>query len=182
MVEASSTSLHASGMVMKYRVTSGWVTVTGPPLRICSRNSGTMLPLLPSTLPKRVVMNEVLPVLPSFLMKSPKLWTYISARRFVAPMTLLGRTALSLEIMMNFFTSYFTARSARITVPPTFVCTASQGYISIIGTCLYAAAWNIMSGRNFFKTDSTLSLSRTSPRIEMKGVALCLSLISMSIK
>ena len=44
---------------MKKRRMSGWVTVTGPPFRICSRNRGTTLPLLPSTLPKRTVENEV---------------------------------------------------------------------------------------------------------------------------
>ncbi len=32
---------------------SGWVTVTGPPLRICSRKSGITDPADASTLPKR---------------------------------------------------------------------------------------------------------------------------------
>ena len=52
---AWSTSCPASGMVMKYRTMSGWVTVIGPPRRIWSRNSGMTLPLLPRTLPKRTL-------------------------------------------------------------------------------------------------------------------------------
>ena len=70
----------------------------------------------------------------------PRLCTYISASRLVAPITLLGFTALSVEIMMNFFTSYFSAISAMMLVPKTLVRTASHGYFSIMGTCLYAAA------------------------------------------
>ncbi len=54
--EACSTSSTASGMVMKKRVTSGWVTVTGPPSMICFWNSGTTEPLEPSTLPKRTAV------------------------------------------------------------------------------------------------------------------------------
>jgi hypothetical protein len=43
----------ASGILIKYLVTSGWVTVTGPPFSICSINSGITDPLLPRTFPKR---------------------------------------------------------------------------------------------------------------------------------
>src|SRR6266702_4046667 len=53
MAPACITSWLASGMVMKYRCISGWVTVTGPPAAICFWKIGTTLPLLPSTLPKR---------------------------------------------------------------------------------------------------------------------------------
>ena len=53
MAPACSTRLTASGMVMKYRVMSSLVTVTGPPSRIWRRNVGTTLPRLPSTLPNR---------------------------------------------------------------------------------------------------------------------------------
>ena len=59
MAPASSTSWHASGMVMKYLVISGWVTVTGPPLLIWSLNNGITEPFDPRTLPKRVVMKRV---------------------------------------------------------------------------------------------------------------------------
>ena len=44
---------------MKYRMMSGWVTVTGPPAAICFLNSGITLPLLPSTFPKRTATNSV---------------------------------------------------------------------------------------------------------------------------
>ena len=70
---------------------SGWVTVTGPPLAICSRNLGMTLPLEPSTLPKRT----------STMGRVAMLCWYcriISASRLVAPMTLVGFTALSLEM------------------------------------------------------------------------------------
>ena len=50
---ASRTSWQASGMSMKKRSTSGWVTVIGPPLCICAANACTTEPREPSTLPKR---------------------------------------------------------------------------------------------------------------------------------
>jgi hypothetical protein len=40
-------------MVMKKRVISGWVTVSGSPFSSCSWKIGTTLPVDPSTLPKR---------------------------------------------------------------------------------------------------------------------------------
>ncbi len=49
------TSSQASGMVMKKRVTSGSVTVTGPPRSIWARNRGRTDPRLPSTLPNRTL-------------------------------------------------------------------------------------------------------------------------------
>ena len=58
-VAASSTSEQASDMSMKYRMMRGWVTRTGPPRRIWSRNMGITEPFEPSTLPNRVVMNCV---------------------------------------------------------------------------------------------------------------------------
>ena len=56
---AWSTNWAASGMVMKKRMISGWVRVIGPPLAICSRNSGTTEPDEPSTLPKRTMARRV---------------------------------------------------------------------------------------------------------------------------
>ena len=50
---ACSTSWTASSTLMKYRVISGSVTVTGPPAAIWLRNVGTTDPRLPSTLPNR---------------------------------------------------------------------------------------------------------------------------------
>ncbi len=74
---------------------SGWVTSTGPPRRIWSRKVGITEPLEPSTLPKRVVMNWVA------VCASDRLWQYISQMRLEHPMTLVGLTALSVEIMTN---------------------------------------------------------------------------------
>ena len=49
----------ASGIVMKKRVISGWVTLTGPPRSIWRRKIGITLPDEPSTLPKRTATKRV---------------------------------------------------------------------------------------------------------------------------
>ena len=49
--DAWSTNCTASSTVMKYRVMSASVTVTGPPILICSTKVGITLPRLPRTLP-----------------------------------------------------------------------------------------------------------------------------------
>jgi hypothetical protein len=95
-------------------------------------------------------------------------------------MTFVGRTALSVETRTNLSTSYFADASARIRVPRTFVFTASTGCISIMGTCLYAAAWYTMDGRWIRRVSSTRAGSLTSP---ITGTALTegnLSRISIS--
>ena len=53
MTPAINTRWTASGIVMKYRVASGWVMVTGPPEAICFRKIGMTDPSQPRTLPKR---------------------------------------------------------------------------------------------------------------------------------
>ncbi len=53
------TSWTASGIVMKKRVISGSVTVTGPPAAIWRRKIGTTEPEEPSTLPKRTAQKAV---------------------------------------------------------------------------------------------------------------------------
>src|SRR3546814_2460751 len=78
-------------MDMKYRLTSGSVTVTGPPARICSRNNGTTLPAESSTLPNRTVTKRV-------SNRVARHWHTNSAQRLLAPSTLAGLTALSVEI------------------------------------------------------------------------------------
>ena len=83
-------------------------------------------PLLPNTLPKRVVMNLVqLEFSICSLRKSD--CTYISAIRLLAPMILVGLTALSVEIITKRSTLYLTAISAMFLVPNTFACMASPG-------------------------------------------------------
>ncbi len=61
-------------------------------------------------------------------------------------MTFVGFTALSVEIITNLFTPYFTAKSAITCVPYTLLYILSRGLSSIMGTCLYAAAWKTYSG------------------------------------
>ncbi len=90
------TNCAASGMVMKYRIIFGSVTVTGPPLLIWLLNNGTTEPEEPRTLPKRTIVNRV-PV--SFCFD--RTCRIISAKRFEAPIVLVGRTALSVEINTN---------------------------------------------------------------------------------
>src|SRR5882724_2578141 len=74
---------------------SGCVTVIGPPRAICSLNFGITLPLEPSTLPKRTAMKRVAWPCIASCDKA------ISAARLLAPITLLGLTALSVEISMK---------------------------------------------------------------------------------
>ncbi len=60
--------------------------------------------------------------------------------RLVAPITFAGLTALSLLIRTNLPTAWRPAACATRKVPITLLRTASRGFSSIIGTCLYAAA------------------------------------------
>ena len=55
---------------------------------------------------------------------------------FVQPITFVGFTALSVEIITIFSTSYSMHLSATLRVPATFTRTASHGFSSISGTCL----------------------------------------------
>ena len=71
----------------------------------------------------------------------------ISQMRLVVPITLVGFTALSVEICTNRLTPYLSASWARFRVPKTLFFTASSGTGSISGTCLCAAAWKMISGR-----------------------------------
>ena len=98
------------------------------------------LPALPSTLPKRTISNRVSP-------DCCNAWQIISESRLVAPITLVGFTALSVEINTNFFTPYSIAAFATMSVPSALFCTASHAFdSSISGTCLYAAAWKTSDG------------------------------------
>ncbi|OPZ63536.1 MAG: hypothetical protein BWY83_03383 [bacterium ADurb.Bin478] len=94
MIIAWRTRLTASGMLIKNRSMLGSVIRTGPPFSICFMNSGTTLPWLFNTLPKRTMIKRV-------WLYSEKDLRYSSATRLVAPMTLLGFTALSVEMAMN---------------------------------------------------------------------------------
>ena len=56
-------------------------------------------------------------------------------------MILVGFTALSVDIKINFLVLYLSAAFTTFNVPKTLFLTASLGLSSINGTCLCAAAW-----------------------------------------
>ena len=114
---------------MKNRVMSGCVMVSGSLFSSCSWKIGTTLPVDPRTLPNRTATYG-LPV------RCAASATSISATRLLAPMTLDGRTALSVETRTNRSTPAATLASRRARVPPMLTWTASDGWSSIIGTCL----------------------------------------------
>ena len=66
--------------------------------------------------------------------------TYCSASRLQEPITLVGFTALSVEIITSAFAPCSSARSTRLRVASTMFFTASPQCDSMSGTCLYAAA------------------------------------------
>ena len=58
---------------------------------------------------------------------------------------------MSVETSTNRFAPNSTAMSATVRVPSVLLRTASSGFASISGTCLYAAAWKTTAGRYFSK-------------------------------
>ena len=102
---------------------SGCVTVTGPPSAIWRSNSGETEPLEPSTLPKRTSEKRV----PGAV--GAKAWMKSSAARLVAPITLVGFTALSVEMKVKAFTPSSAAMVAQRRAPSTLVRIASFGIL-----------------------------------------------------
>ncbi len=139
---------------------SGWVTVSGPPRSNWRWNSGTTEPVLPSTLPNRTVMQRM--PWPALRAAISSAWQYISASRFEAPITLVGFTALSVEISTIACAPTARAASATWRVPATLVSSPSSGLASTIGTCFSAAAWNTSSGRYASNTARMRASSRMS--------------------
>lgn len=84
--------------------------LTGPPAAICFLKMGITLPLLSSTLPNRTI-EKIVALL--FALDC----TSISAIRFVIPITLIGFTALSVEMNTNRCTSALIALSTTFSVP-----------------------------------------------------------------
>ena len=109
------------------------VTVIGPPRAICSRNSDTTLPVESITLPNRTATQRVDDT-------SLAARHTCSASCLLAPITLTGCTALSVEISTKRSAPCRKAAPATTCVPSTFTRTASRACGSSIGTCLYAAA------------------------------------------
>ena len=126
---------------MKKRVISGCVTVTGPPRSIWRRKIGITDPEDASTLPKRTATKRV-----SMSLRSANDSTIHSQRAFDWPSRFCGFAALSVEISTKRSTPASMATSAIARVASTLLATACSGFASSIGTCLYAAAWNTMSG------------------------------------
>ena len=110
---------------------SGWVIVTGPPGSICRLKSGTTEPDEPSTLPKRTIENTVRAPL-----RIAAAWKISSAARFEAPITLVGRTALSVEMRMQVSAPVSSAARATASVPKTLLRRPCCMFASTIGTCL----------------------------------------------
>jgi hypothetical protein len=73
--------------------------------------------------------------------------TMSSAMRFDAPITDEGLTALSVEMLTKWETPCFSASRTRLRLPMMLLNTASSGFSSMSGTCLWAAVWNTTSGR-----------------------------------
>ena len=100
--------------------------------------------------------------------------TYSSARRLVAPITEVGFTALSEEIMTKRPTPAATEASAIDLVPNTLLVTAWAGWSSMSGTCLCAAAWRTTSGRIDASSSRVLCSSTTSCSSALRGSSACL--------
>ena len=115
---ASIINWQASGILIKYLVASGWVTVTGPPFAICFSNRGTTLPVEFKTFPNLTTIKRVL----DFVFK---LCTISSANRFEAPIILEGLTALSVDIKTKLLTPFSLEIRAIDSVPNTLLETAT---------------------------------------------------------
>ena len=96
-------------------------------------------------------------------------WQYISASRLEAPITLVGFTALSVEISTIACAPAARAASATMRVPAALVSRPSSGLASTIGTCFSAAAWNTSSGRNSSTTARMRASSRMSASTARRG-------------
>ena len=81
----------------------------------------------------------------------------------VMPITLTGLQALSVEMPTTVSTGRRCSRMARtmFSGPPMFVCTASKGKYSQVGTCFSAAALKTTSASR--SAAATAWKSRTSP-------------------
>ena len=105
---AWTTSETASGIVMKYRVISGCVTVTGPPRSIWRRKIGITLPEEPRTLPKRTATKRVGDV----AAVPERLDDPLADAPSTGPSRSSGSTALSVETSTKRSASNSTATSA----------------------------------------------------------------------
>jgi hypothetical protein len=93
-------------------------------------------------LPKRTATKRVVTS-----SRAPNASTIHSQIAFDWPITVLAFTALSVEMSTKRSTPSSAARSAMFRVASVLLRTASIGFDSISGTCLYAAAWKTTAGR-----------------------------------
>src|SRR5436190_1092916 len=108
---------------------------------------GMTLPDEARTLPKRTPQKRVF-----VSSRCPHASTSHSQSAFDCPMTVFGFTALSVDTRTKRLASNSTATSATVRVTSELLRTASSGFASISGTCLYAAAWKTTAGRYLSKT------------------------------
>ena len=84
----------------------------------------------------RVLVHDPRAELPAGVERAARACSTISARRLLAPITLVGRTALSVEISTKVATPAFTAARAARRVPKALFMMPSKGFHSTSGTCL----------------------------------------------
>ena len=118
----------ASLVIMKKRLMSGCVIVSACFFSSWCCSVGTTLPLEPSTFPKRTDTQRM-----PFAGRDA---TISSHTRFVAPMILVGLTALSEEMSTKLPQPASSARSSSAGKLSTLFRIASCAFDSIIGTCL----------------------------------------------
>ena len=82
-------------------------------------------------MPKRTIENIV-----RVPLRKAAAWKISSAARLEAPITLVGRTALSVEMRMQVSTSASSAARATTSVPKTLFSRPCCMFTSTIGTCL----------------------------------------------
>ncbi len=128
IVNACKTSDTASGIVMKNLVISGCVIVMRLSFSICSLNTGITLPCDPSTLPNLTETQRMFFLGLAARMSSPSL--------LVAPMKLVGCTALSDEIKTNASQPHSSATSSKGANASTLLFSAPRMLSSTSGTCL----------------------------------------------
>ena len=147
---------------------SGWVTVSGPPRASWRWNSGTTRAGAAEHVaePHGDAAHAACRAARAAISSA---WQYISASRLEAPMTLVGLTALSVEISTIASAPAARAASATWRVPAALVSSPSSGLASTIGTCFSAAAWNTSSGRN--SSNSARMRARRGYRRSRRGAA-----------
>ncbi len=145
---------------------SGCVTVSGPPRSSWRRNSGTTLPVLPSTLPNRTVTQRM-PALARAL-RCPAPGSTSRPAACWRPSGWSGSPPCRCEI--STMAAHRRPRGiGHDAGAAALVSSPSSGLASTIGTCFSAAAWNTSSGRAAANTASMRGSSRMSAITARRG-------------